>query len=392
MKLLQVGNIQTESEKLKAMLCIDADRPNEVMVHWWGEEAPAGAALTKVSTTGDGMLNFSPFLLFKTNQNGGMILATPQEASERGFFDYRMRLSADGDGLLGEWTHSSGKKGIASFSALADTLSVQADKCDTWIEFKAWATRCREDHDVMIYRGHGNSSFRLQTTLTRAGRNRLERYCAETLQTFRSHAEALLGKRFNLNDGEDYSTIIGLAQHHGLPTPLLDWTESPYIAAFFAFSDAIEAAGTRADASHVRVYGATRAFLEVSSPSSVMLPWVKPYVCSLSIPPRDNPRLYAQQGRFMVTNYPDAEGLICALEARAQEKFLVAADIPIRCASQALEDLAFMGLTAGTMFPGLDGVCRMMRHAMIFKRPTAPRPGNPLVDEQNNQANLLNSN
>jgi hypothetical protein len=392
MDLQRVGTILTDTEPLDAMLCIDADLPHEVMVHWWGQQTPPAAALTQMTVSKDGNeFEFLPRLLFKTNENGGLILSTPKEAEDAQFLGYRMHLHREDSELAGEWTHSSGAKGAVKFAELRGLRSVRPETCDTWTAFKDWASRTRLEHDVVAYRGHGSNGFRLQTTLCRAGRNRLERYCAQTLQEFRSHAEALLGKRFDLNDPSDYSTVLGLAQHHGLPTPLLDWTGSPYVAAFFAFADAIEASQTRPNVSHVRVYGATREFLAISSPPVVTLPWFKPYVCSLAISPRDNPRLYAQQGQFMVTNFSDVEGLICALEAQHRKKFLVAADIPIGFTSQALEDLAFMGLTAGTMFPGLDGVGRMIRHAMIFKRPAPPLPGKPAAEVEGEHTDSTDS-
>ncbi|HYK56121.1 MAG TPA: FRG domain-containing protein, partial [Flavisolibacter sp.] len=160
----------------------------------------------------------------------------------------------------------------------------------------------------------------------------------------------------------DYGTLLGLAQHHGLPTPLLDFTDSPYIAAYFAFSDAVE--NKRLNVTHVRIYAISGDYLASVARPHIALATAKPYITSMMLSARHNPRLYAQQGRFLITNVSDIEDWL--LLQNRERPVLSAADIPVECAATALEDLKYMGLTAGTLFPGLDGVCRAMKQTIIL--------------------------
>ena len=76
--------------------------------------------------------------------------------------------------------------------------------------------------------------------------------------------------------------------------------------------------------------------------------------------------MYAQQGHFLATNIAHLEGFLLAMEKVAGKKALIAVDVPVSDTTEALKDLAFMGLTAAPMFPGLDGVSRMIKHHMSF--------------------------
>lgn len=379
MNFQQHGIIQSPDGPLHSMVCMDADRPNEAVFHWWGERLPhPEAALVGLEWTSSDEARMSPLVLYGPRPENGEIWPAQVTAEQAEYFHgYSGKLRRLKNGSFrGEWKHKSAAEGKFAYAGSSDDR-VDAKKCADWNEFKTWASNSRAESDAALFRGHGDSRFRLATTLHRAGRTRLERYCLETLPQFRSHAEAVLGTHFNMRDTDDYSMLLGLAQHHGLPTPLLDWTNSPYIAAFFAFSDALEMRATRPGTTHVRIYALTREFIKSSSPSTVTVPFILPYVCALSISARNNPRLYAQQGQFLVTNIADVERWFCVGQKNSPRPVLLAADVPVDCAAGALEDLAFMGLTAATMFPGLDGVSRMMRHEMSFKHSVARTVSKP---------------
>ncbi len=362
-----IGTTALPSGQARVILNIDSDKTTEFMFHVLSEKSSFGLLAKGVWSNDRADLKaieFSRCLedgdLFTPNERG----LTDEERDLRN--GITISLARQGAQITTATWKTGTAEGEVQFPPIDLDRRVQAYRCESWDAFKSWITQLRTKEDIFLYRGHGSHQFRLETSLHRAGRFRLDRYWNEVVPEFRDRTEAAMGVRFEKTSGDDQGIVLGLAQHHGLPTPMLDVTASPYVAAFFAFSDAIESQRDAQAHSHVRVYAFARKFIDALAAPLVSLRRAEVFVNSLGVSSRFNPRLTAQQGKFLVTNVASLESLVRFLEEQTNQVVMFAADIPAACAPAALQDLTFMGLTAATMFPGLDGIGKMMRHQMLF--------------------------
>ena len=95
---------------------------------------------------------------------------------------------------------------------------------------ESWNERLGRFRSNFAYRGMQDSRFDLTTTLVRLGGD-YPRHEEDLLRNFRKYAH----KQAAMGDSLCY--WLSLAQHHGLPTRLLDWTYSPFVALHFATAE-----------------------------------------------------------------------------------------------------------------------------------------------------------
>jgi hypothetical protein len=163
-------------------------------------------------------------------------------------------------------------------------------------------------------------------------------------------------------DPTQNAAFFHLVQHHGYPTPLLDWTYSPFVATYFAYHGA--EGSDRADPSadrKVRIFMFDKAkwckdFDQVRNASAR---WQ--HFSILEPIAIDNDRTVPQQALSSLTTVDDIETYIHLKEKEAGKQYLQVADLPMRERDHAIRELRLMGITAGLLFPGLDGACEELR-------------------------------
>jgi hypothetical protein len=115
----------------------------------------------------------------------------------------------------------------------------------------------------LLFRGHHEASWTLDTTLERSKPSSLSlAHYYTSISAALPQIEAHTGQRWEIErpdiyrektrdsdagfyfktqfPGYDYMCYL---RHHGFPSPLLDWTRSPYVAAFFAFRNEGDSSG-----------------------------------------------------------------------------------------------------------------------------------------------------
>ncbi len=192
---------------------------------------------------------------------------------------------------------------------------------------------------LVWFRGQTKSSWSLAATLDRfrrhsGGDEERERFAESLLAEFR---EQMVGLGMAALPPQGQALEL-LARHHGLPSPLLDWTESPYIAAFFAFQDRVDSFD---EPIAIWVLNSSRldetnAIRLVREPEQL---WY-------------NPRAQQQRAVFMRIN--SIRESVEDLLGEALEKY----ELPAEESSAALRDLDAMNITPRILFPDLDGAAK----------------------------------
>jgi FRG domain len=262
---------------------------------------------------------------------------------------------------------------------------VQEVRVESWTELherlfeESWQERLGRFRSNLAFRGRARASEGLETSLLRLGGDAgaLE---GQLIRNFRKYA--------NRNDVPYDSTWnwLALAQHHGLPTRLLDWTYSPYVALHFATTtlQAYDVDGVVWAIDYVRAHDLLPAVLRdvlhgegANVFTAEMLDRVAQRRAELDLlaededfvlflePPSLDQRIVAQYALFSLMSGAEASlDEWCERHTNLVRRLVIPAELKW----EVRDKLDQANVTERVLFPGLDGLTAWLRRYYLPRR------------------------
>lgn len=177
---------------------------------------------------------------------------------------------------------------------------------ENWEEYEKRIQELEKCHNTatnvspLLFRGQANSEWKLETTLERftSSTFSVESYNWLT-KRIKPNIESYTNRPWEFKDYEEDPTwpfnpcvpnaeFVVYLRHMGFPSPLLDWSLSPYVAAYFAFNNAQEKTN-----GFVSIY----TYWE-SSVGARLIDKKKPYINTLNRDVKTHKRHYVQQSQY----------------------------------------------------------------------------------------------
>lgn len=236
---------------------------------------------------------------------------------------------------------------------------------------ESWSEELGRFRSRYAFRGLSDSSYRLESGLFRLGGSFdvLERHL---LRNFRKYAHRAVVKR------DSVWHWLSMAQHHGLPTRLLDWTYSPLIALHFATANiekfnldgAIWAVNyvrahkqlpdllrEQLDAEGANVFTVEMLFQSMKSLPELAALAPEPFLIFFE-PPSIDDRIVNQFAFFSMLSTPTA--VLDDWLAQHPETWRKIV-IPAQLKWEIRDKLDQANITERVLFPGLDGLSRWLK-------------------------------
>jgi hypothetical protein len=250
---------------------------------------------------------------------------------------------------------------IESWSQFVDTIQ-------SWRGFRNWC-----------FRGHGDARWLLKSSLSR--HIEVSKVVDEAWVRQESRIRRIFERKSHLflidPPANDEVEWLALMQHHGAPTRLLDFTWSPYVAAFFALERATSDAAIWAvnlpllwDTQRKNPIGRVRVThadpRDAANFNKYYLPNKHAFVWQ-GDPFRMPQRVVAQSGTFLISSHlgMTVEEIVAGYPGSGELliKFVLNTS---KLRSEAMASLYSMNITQATLFPGLDGLARSMAYEFEY--------------------------